>query len=71
MGDVVNLNQYRKRHARDAARRRADVNRVRSGRTAGERDRALRERERKEKELEEKRLDPAPSTSSTEPPARS
>lgn len=37
MGDLVNLNRFRKRVARDEASRKADVNRARFGRTKSER----------------------------------
>lgn len=37
MGDLINLNRFRKRAARDEASRQADVNRARFGRTKSER----------------------------------
>jgi hypothetical protein len=37
MGDLINLNRFRKRAARDEASRQADINRARSGRTKSER----------------------------------
>jgi Domain of unknown function (DUF4169) len=39
MGDVVNLNKYRKRKAKAEASKRADTNRRQHGRTKAERDR--------------------------------
>ncbi|HEX9808502.1 MAG TPA: DUF4169 family protein, partial [Alphaproteobacteria bacterium] len=36
MGEVVNLNQYRKNRSRDAERRAARENRIRFGRTGAE-----------------------------------
>ena len=38
MGDLINLNRFRKRAARDEASRQAEVNRARSGRTKTERN---------------------------------
>lgn len=52
MGDVVNLNKYRKLKARKEKERLAEKNRLKSGLTPAER--ALRERK---KELEAKRLE--------------
>jgi hypothetical protein len=37
MGDLINLNRFKKRTTRDAAAKQADVNRVRFGRTKSER----------------------------------
>lgn len=37
MGDLINLNRFRKRAARDEASRQADINRARFGRTKSER----------------------------------
>ena len=37
MGDVINLNRFKKRSARDQAAKEAEVNRVRFGRTKSER----------------------------------
>jgi hypothetical protein len=37
MGDLINLNRFRKRVARDEASRQAETNRARSGRTKSER----------------------------------
>ena len=52
MGDVVNLNKYRKLKARKEKERRAEQNRVKHAAQPAER--ALRE---KKKALEDKRLD--------------
>lgn len=57
MGDVVNLNQIRKRRERAAAEQRARDNRVQHGRSKDERVRAKRESEKAQKELDEKKLD--------------
>ncbi|UGV25787.1 DUF4169 family protein [Rhodopseudomonas boonkerdii] len=37
MGDLINLNRFRKRAARDEASRQADINRARFGRIKSER----------------------------------
>ena len=55
MGDVVNLNRFRKRRARDEDERRAAENRVRFGRTKADRDKAARTAEKAAKELEGER----------------
>ena len=52
MGEVINLNKYRKKKAREEREKRAEQNRLKRGLSQAER--ALRE---KKKELEEKRLD--------------
>lgn len=56
MGDVINLNQYRKARARAEKERQAAENRVRHGRTRGERKANKAEQERQAAELEGKRL---------------
>ena len=38
MGDLINLNRFRKRIAREGAAEKADVNRARFGRTKSERE---------------------------------
>lgn len=57
MGDVVNLNQFRKKRARKAADKRVPENRARFGRTKDERTRAQREAEKLAKDLDDKKLD--------------
>jgi len=52
MGDVVNLNKYRKKKAREEREKRAEQNRLKHGLSPSEH--ALRERK---KQLEDKRLD--------------
>jgi hypothetical protein len=52
MGEVVNLNKYRKKKAREEREKRAEQNRLKRGLTQAEL--ALRE---KKKQLDEKRLD--------------
>ena len=57
MGDVVNLNRFRKDRARDADTARAAENRLRFGRRKDEREKTRRESEKTEKDLDDKRLD--------------
>jgi hypothetical protein len=57
MGDVVNLNRFRKDRARDADTARAAENRLRFGRRKDEREKTRRESEKTEKDLDNKRLD--------------
>jgi Domain of unknown function (DUF4169) len=57
MGDVVNLNRFRKDRARDADTRRAAENRLRFGRRKGEREKTRLETAKAEKGLDDKRLD--------------
>lgn len=61
MGDVVNLNQFRKQRARAASAKKADENRVRFGRTKDEKARQVTEFERGHRDLDGKQLDkPSP-----------
>jgi hypothetical protein len=64
--NVVNLNRFRKQKRREEEARQAEVNRVRHGRTKGEKARELADRERAARLLEGKRLaavdDPATTT---------
>jgi phage protein D len=64
--NVVNLNRFRKQKRREEESRQAEVNRVRHGRTKGEKERELADRERAARLLEGKRLgavdDPAATT---------
>lgn len=57
MGDVINLNQYRKARARAEKERLAAEKRVRHGRTRTDRKAAKDEQARQAAELEGKRLD--------------
>jgi hypothetical protein len=57
MGDVVNLNKYRKQRRRAEAAKQAAEQRLRFGRDKGERARTRSERDRRARELEGKRLD--------------
>ena len=52
MGEVVNLNKWKKKKAREEREKRAEQNRLQRGMTPAER--TLREKKR---EIEEKRLD--------------
>jgi len=69
MGDVINLNQYRKARAKLGKERRAAENQARFGRAKRERDEARHTQERRERELDGKRLDHG--RSADEPPSAS
>ncbi len=60
MGDVVNLNHYRKRRERLRAEGRGAENRARKGRTKLERDTATNEAERRQRKLDGKRIERSP-----------
>ncbi|PWC39710.1 DUF4169 family protein [Azospirillum sp. TSO35-2] len=57
MGDVVNLNRFRKNRDRADRAKEAEANRVRFGRTKAEKDRDRMEAERRAQTLEGKKLD--------------
>lgn len=57
MGDVVNLNQIRKRRERAVAEQRAKENRVQFGRSKEDRIKAARESDKVQRELDEKKLE--------------
>lgn len=57
MGDVVNLQQYRKKLKRERAARQAVGNRARNGRNRSERRRLDTAQQRLERELDGKRLE--------------
>jgi Domain of unknown function (DUF4169) len=57
MGDIVNLNQFKKRKERGESVKRAAENRVRFGMTKTERGKAQREAEKSRKDLDDKQLD--------------
>jgi len=61
MGDIVNLNKYRKQRRRSDHAKQGAENRVRFGRSKPERTRTRSEQERRRGELEGKRLDDANS----------
>ena len=58
MGEIVNLNKARKNHNRELARRRAAENRVRYGRTRGEKAKERDEIARRDRNLDGGKLDP-------------
>jgi hypothetical protein len=63
MGEIVNLNQYRKRRERAERGRKASENRVRFGLDATERGRNASDRQARDKALDGKKLDrPADDT---------
>jgi hypothetical protein len=57
VGDVVNLNRARKAKARSAAKVAAEANRLKFGRTKGEKDRDRIEKDRAEKLLDGARIE--------------
>jgi hypothetical protein len=57
MGDVVNLNQVRKRRERATAEQRARENRVQHGRSKDDRLKAKHESEKARRDLDEKKLE--------------
>lgn len=56
-GNVVNLNRFRKKKARAAKEKQAEINRIRHGRTQAQKDFELAERQRVDKLFEGKRLE--------------
>ena len=61
MGNIVNLNQFRKRRERDLKESRAKRNRDTSGQTKADRDALRHELEQRRRELDGKRFDSRPS----------
>jgi hypothetical protein len=57
MGDVVNLNRFKKRAAKQTAAKEADANRARFGRSKSERTSEQQQRERAKSLLDQHRLD--------------
>jgi hypothetical protein len=57
MGDVINLNRYRKAKARAEKQKSAEASRVRHGRTRVDKQAARREQDQQASELDGKRLD--------------
>lgn len=57
MGDVVNLNRFRKTRERAERAKEADANRIRFGRTKAEKERERKEAERTAQTLDGKRID--------------
>jgi uncharacterized protein DUF4169 len=56
-GDVVNLNRFRKRAAKESAAKEADANRAQFGRSKSERTKEQKQRERAKSLLDQHRLD--------------
>lgn len=69
MGDVVNLNQYRKQRSRTTSQKRASENRVRFGRSKDEKTRQGHDADRTSRDLDGKQLD-KPSSPEDAPNAR-
>ncbi|MDC0666779.1 DUF4169 family protein [Nannocystis radixulma] len=59
MGDVINLNRYRKAKARAEKEQKAEANRARHARTRAEKQTVQRELDRQSVDLDGKRLDSA------------
>jgi hypothetical protein len=57
MGEVVNLNRFRKARSKQDATARAAENRLRTGQTKAARSKVLKDAEKAESELDSKRLD--------------
>ena len=64
---VVNLNRFRKKKQREEKAKQAEINRIRHGRTQGEKDRERIERERAARLLENKRLETPAETEDPSP----
>ncbi|MGE3936990.1 MAG: DUF4169 family protein [Rhodospirillaceae bacterium] len=69
MGEVINLNQYRKKREKDDGRKTAAENRVRFGRDKTERREAAFEAERREANLNGSRIEPHDKPKPDAPPA--
>jgi hypothetical protein len=66
MGNVVNLNKFRKRRAKEQREKQAETNRRLHGRTKAERERDELQKRHLEKGLEGKRLAPSDDESDRE-----
>ncbi len=60
MGDIVNLNHYRKRRERELAEKRKSERRARSSRLKAERNDARHEAEHSRRDLDGKRIERTP-----------
>lgn len=60
MGDVVNLNKFRKRKAKEEREKRADTNRRLHGRTKAERAQDLLQKQKLETQVDGARLEREP-----------
>jgi hypothetical protein len=69
VGDVINLNRYRKRVQQQAARELADRNAVRRGRSKQDRTQARTQAQRDQEQLDSHRRD-APQEATSEPADR-
>lgn len=58
MGEIVNLNKYRKDRAKKREQRKSAESRVRHGRSHGERREAMHDEKRRNQELDGKSIDP-------------
>lgn len=58
MGDVINLNKWKKKKAREEKEKRAAQNRLRNGLTASEKALAEKKKKLAQKKLDGHRLDP-------------
>lgn len=70
MGDIINLNQYRKAQARAGAAKQAEANRRRYGRTKAEREKEALEEAQRQSRHEKGRLEDTakPKPDPQEPP---
>ena len=57
--NVVNLNRFRKKKQRAEKAKQAEINRIRHGRTKGQKERERGDQERAARMLDGKRLEPA------------
>lgn len=69
MGDVVNLNQFRKQRSRTASQKRASENRAKFGRNKDDKTRQAHDTDRTSRELDGKQID-KPSSPEDAPKAR-
>lgn len=57
MGEIVNLNRWRKAKAKEEKARQADINRVAFGRTKAEKEQMRQQAEKDAKELDGKKVE--------------
>lgn len=62
MGDVINLNKFRKRQAKSERAKQAETNRRLHGRTKAEREREALQKKQLQRGLAGQRLDPPKAT---------
>lgn len=67
MGDVINLNRFRKKKAKLERERRAETNRRLHGRTKAEREREALQKRKLESQVDGARLEREPSEPDEEP----